>query len=89
MKKAFSNPVSALILALVVCALWGSLFPFIKIGYNAFGGCGSLTDVVIPASVTDINYLSFNDPDRVEVHAPKGSCAESYAKARHISFVAI
>lgn len=60
-----------------------------KIGYNAFGGCGSLTDVVIPASVTDINYLSFSNPDRVKIHAPKGSCAESYAKARHISFVAI
>ena len=36
MKKAFSHPVGSLILALVVCALWGSLFPFIKIGYNAF-----------------------------------------------------
>ncbi len=35
-KKIFSNPISSLLLTLLTCALWGSLFPFIKKGYAAF-----------------------------------------------------
>ncbi len=35
-KKLFSGRVSSVILALIVCALWGTLFPFIKIGYSTF-----------------------------------------------------
>ena len=31
------NGIKTILLALLVMALWGSLFPFIKIGYNAFG----------------------------------------------------
>jgi len=37
----FSNKITGIILALVVCALWGSLFPLIKVGYDAFGISGS------------------------------------------------
>lgn len=35
-KKIFSNPLLSVLFALVTCALWGSLFPFVKIGYSAF-----------------------------------------------------
>ena len=35
-KKIFSGKVSSIVIALIACALWGSLFPFIKIGYSAF-----------------------------------------------------
>lgn len=35
-KKLLSHPVFSVLLALLVCALWGSLFPFVKIGYQAF-----------------------------------------------------
>ena len=31
------NPLSSTLLALLVMFFWGSLFPMIKIGYNAFG----------------------------------------------------
>ena len=37
----FNNRITGVILALVVCALWGSLFPLIKVGYEAFGISGS------------------------------------------------
>ena len=33
----FSNKITSIIIALVCCALWGSLFPCIKVGYRAFG----------------------------------------------------
>ena len=36
MNNIFSNKVTSVIIAVIVCALWGSLFPFVKIGYSAF-----------------------------------------------------
>ena len=42
-RKLSKHPIFSILLALVVCALWGSLFPFIKLGYDAFGISG--TDV--------------------------------------------
>ena len=35
-KKIFSHPLGSVLIALLVCALWGSLFPFVKIGYASF-----------------------------------------------------
>ena len=32
----FSNKITSVIIAVIVCALWGSLYPFVKIGYSAF-----------------------------------------------------
>ena len=32
----FSNKITSVIIAIIVCALWGSLFPFVKMGYSAF-----------------------------------------------------
>ena len=43
MKKSdvlFSNKITSIIIAVIVCALWGSLYPFIKIGYSAFDIAG-------------------------------------------------
>ncbi len=34
-KKNFSHPLFSTLLALLVCALWGSLYPCIKLGYTA------------------------------------------------------
>ena len=31
------NKIKVIFLSLIVMALWGSLFPMIKIGYDAFG----------------------------------------------------
>lgn len=36
MNDIFSNKITSVIIAIVVCALWGSLYPFVKIGYSAF-----------------------------------------------------
>lgn len=37
----FSNKITSVLVAVIVCALWGSLFPCIKIGYKAFEISGS------------------------------------------------
>ena len=34
--KIFTGRVSSVLLALLVCALWGSLYPLVKVGYAAF-----------------------------------------------------
>ncbi len=36
-RNIFSNKITAVILAMIVSILWGTLFPTIKIGYRAFG----------------------------------------------------
>ena len=36
-KKVFGGKVSGLILTVFVCALWGSLYPSVKLAYNVFG----------------------------------------------------
>lgn len=39
MKKSeilFSNKITSVVIAVFACGLWGSLYPFIKIGYSAF-----------------------------------------------------
>ncbi|MBE6703364.1 MAG: hypothetical protein E7585_08160 [Ruminococcaceae bacterium] len=67
-KKLFSHPTGSVLLALLVCALWGSLFPFIKIGYAAFHINGSdiptvllfaaiLSGIILKESIWKINYL--------------------------------
>lgn len=35
-KNIFLNPVGSVLICLLVCLLWGSLFPTIKVGYEAF-----------------------------------------------------
>ena len=44
--------VKTLALSLLVMALWGSLFPFVKIGYRAFGiDAGSIPDILLFAGM--------------------------------------
>ena len=35
-KTIFSHPLFAVFITLTVCLLWGSLYPLIKVGYQAF-----------------------------------------------------
>ena len=47
-----NNSIKAILLSLLVMALWGSLFPFIKIGYSAFNiSSSSIPDILMFASV--------------------------------------
>ena len=46
------NNIKTITLSLLVMALWGSLFPFVKIGYQAFSiDSGSIPDILMFASV--------------------------------------
>jgi drug/metabolite transporter (DMT)-like permease len=48
LKKLTDNKLVTLLLALVVMALWGSLFPMIKVGYRAFGiDTASVADILL------------------------------------------
>ena len=47
-----NNSIKTIFLSLLVMALWGSLFPFIKIGYSAFNiSANSIPDILMFASV--------------------------------------
>ncbi|MBQ7010973.1 MAG: DMT family transporter [Clostridia bacterium] len=51
-EKVFSNRISSLLLALAVCALWGSLYPFVKLGYDAFSiDGGDVPSIILFAGV--------------------------------------
>lgn len=59
------------------------------IRYDAFCECESLLDVYITSKETIIEEYAFVCcPDNMTLHAPKGSCAETYAKEHNIPFVA-
>jgi hypothetical protein len=55
---------------------------------GAFYNCVGLRDLMIPASVTLIGVNAFRDCYNLIIHAPAGSCAETYAKENNIPFVA-
>ena len=59
-----------------------------KIGDYVLFGCVYLTDIVIPASVTEIGTGAFRDCRKLTIHAPAGSYAEQYARDNNIPFVA-
>ena len=59
-----------------------------KIGDFVLFGCVYLTDIVIPASVTEIGTGAFRDCHKLTIHAPAGSYAEQYAKEHNIPFMA-
>lgn len=51
-KKLFSGRISSVLLALLVCALWGTLFPFIKIGYATFHiSSGNVPSIILFAGI--------------------------------------
>ena len=55
---------------------------------GAFYNCVGLRDLVIPTNVTKIGTNAFRDCYNLIIHAPAGSCAETYAKENNIPFVA-
>ena len=74
------------------CAVTITLEPGItSIGAYAFTNCTMLTDIHIPASVTDFGRrnLAFYSTrgSKFTIHAPAGSAAEAHAKEMNISFI--
>ena len=62
--------------------------PVAIIGTGAFERHSQITDLTIPASVTDIGWFAFDGCTNMTIHAPAGSYAEQYAKENNIPFVA-
>ena len=58
-----------------------------KIGNYAFYNCGSLSNLKIPASVTEISDTAFVGCDDLVIIAPEGSYAIDYAVAHNIEYV--
>ena len=59
MKKIFTNKIVVALVAMLCCALWGSAFPVIKIGYKFFNISG-----VDTASQMIFNRRFFNNTSR-------------------------
>ena len=59
----------------------------VTIGACAFEGHYEITDIFIPASVTNIEWFAFEGCTNMVIHAPTGSYAEAYAKENGIVFV--
>ena len=68
-----SNSIKTIFLSLLVMALWGSLFPMVKIGYEAF----SISDTDIPSilmfagtrfalSGALLSLVAFSKKDKIE-----------------------
>jgi len=53
-----------------------------EIGWFAFAGCASLEEIVIPSSVTSIEYGAFDYcPKAMKIYCSAGSYAEAYAQS--------
>lgn len=46
-KKIFTNPVGIVVIAVICNIMWGSAFPFIKIGYQLFGITDKVSDKML------------------------------------------
>jgi hypothetical protein len=57
-----------------------------SIGSWAFSGCTSLQSITIGNSVTSIGNWAFSDCEKLTIHAPAGSYAETYAIEKRIEF---
>ena len=57
-----------------------------SIGMDAFGDCGSLTNVIIPASVLFIGDGAFAFSGKVILSVAEGSYAEQYVKDNNIPY---
>lgn len=70
------NNTKSIILSLIVMALWGSLFPMIKIGYNAFNiNASSIPDILMFASMrfvlSGLVVCAFSFFRKEKIAAPK------------------
>lgn len=61
----FSNKITSVLVAVIVCALWGSLFPCIKIGYKAFEISGSDIPSIILFAVFFSGIILLEDIFRI------------------------
>lgn len=59
------------------------------IGDYAFYGCSSLEYVYIPPATTYIEQHAFDECNKLVIYGYSGSCAETYAKSKNISFVSV
>lgn len=71
------NNIKVILLSLIVMLLWGSLFPMIKIGYNAFGiNSDSIPDILMFASIrfilSGIIVCAFSLVKKEKIGTPKG-----------------
>ena len=71
------NNTKSIILSLIVMALWGSLFPMVKVGYNAFNiSANSIPDILMFASVrfilSGLVVSLFALIKKEKMEAPKG-----------------
>lgn len=71
-----NNNFKTILLSLIVMALWGSLFPMVKIGYNAFNiNSSSIPDILMFASVrfliSGIIVCAFSLIRREKISSPK------------------
>ena len=57
-----------------------------EIGPSAFAGCGSLTRVVLPESVTSIGKGAFERCGSLTVTVPRGSYAEQYCRENEVNY---
>lgn len=55
---------------------------------GAFSGCYNLADITLPEKLLSIGEEAFRGCNRLTIHAPAGSYAETYAKVNKIPFVA-
>ncbi|CDE12638.1 putative uncharacterized protein [Ruminococcus sp. CAG:330] len=60
-----------------------------SIGEEAFSYCASLTEIMIPDSVTSIGDYAFLGCDILTIYGYTGSYAETYAEIYGISFVSL
>lgn len=60
-----------------------------EIRWDAFSGCTSLINVVIPDSVTYIGESAFDKCDKLTIYGYSGSYVQTYADSNNIPFVEI
>ena len=62
-------------------------YPVTGIGDKAFGWCESLSSLIIPASIIDIDYTAFDGCNDIIIIVTEGSFAEQYAEENRIPYV--
>ena len=67
---------------------WGGRRMISLSGVNKRLGSFRLKDISIPSSATSIEKFAFDCCDKLTIHAPAGSYAETYARENKLPFAA-
>ena len=59
MEKLFKKPIVICVMALICCALWGSAFPCVKIGYELLQIKRQEPDLLQDTDFSEQEYLRF------------------------------